>query len=137
MSDSYSLGRSLEVIRRAREEDHRYRRRAVVLVVLAVALVLALVLAGALAYRASAQDRLQVRVKDKQRVCESSGGSCRYLLYTDDGTFQITDSMWFWRFDSSDLYGAIDRGAVYDFKVSGWRLPFVSAYPNVLEAHPA
>jgi hypothetical protein len=72
------------------------------------------------------------RVTDKQRVCESNGGSCKYLIYTDSGTYKDTDSMIFGKFRSSDLYGNIQRGKTYTFKVSGWRLPFFSGYPNII-----
>lgn len=61
-----------------------------------------------------------------------------YLVYTkkDDGTievFQITDSLLAGRFDSSDVYAAIEIGHKYKFGVRGDRTPLFSWYPNIYE----
>ncbi len=77
-------------------------------------------------------------VTRSERVC--SGGeqvSCRYLVYTDVGTFENTDTMWFLKFNSSDLYGQIRDGEAYRFQVTGFRVPFMSWYQNIVSAEPA
>ena len=58
----------------------------------------------------------------------------KYLVYTDNGTYEITDSLFWPRFDSSDLYGCIEVGKTYEFTVAGYRVPFLTMYPNIYEA---
>lgn len=74
-------------------------------------------------------------VNDKERVCDgnSNGGTdCKYLVFTDKGTFRITDALFGTvRFNSSDLYGQIDEDCTYDIKYYGWRIPMLSEYPNI------
>lgn len=71
-------------------------------------------------------------VTDKERVCESGGGDCKYLVFTEAGTFQVTDAIFGTvRFNSSDVYGRIDEGKTYVITSYGWRLPLLSQYPNI------
>lgn len=70
-------------------------------------------------------------VESKERVC-SSNSDCKYLVYTDEGTFEITDSVIYGRFSSSDTYGRINEDKTYQFKVAGWRFPLLSSYPNII-----
>lgn len=63
----------------------------------------------------------------------------KYLVFTNtkDGkpaTFEITDSIYPFRYNSSDLYGAIEVGGTYDFEVRGYRIPILSMYPNIYKA---
>lgn len=67
----------------------------------------------------------------KERVCDG-GSSCKYLVFTDDGTFEITDSLVFGRFSSSDVYGRMREGKTYEFAVAGFRQPVLSMYPNIV-----
>lgn len=60
--------------------------------------------------------------------------SSKYLVYTKDETFQDTDTIWLLKYNSSDIYGKIDKGATCTFKVTGWRVPFLSWYRNILSA---
>lgn len=57
----------------------------------------------------------------------------RYLVYTTEGTFEITDSLFAGRFDSSDLYGKIEVGKTYQMYIAGERHPFLTMYPNLYE----
>lgn len=57
----------------------------------------------------------------------------RYLIYTTEGTFEITDSLFAGRFDSSDLYGKIEVGKTYQMYIAGERHPFLTMYPNLYE----
>lgn len=77
-------------------------------------------------------------VKEKERICESStqGSNCRYLVYTDNGVYENTDSLWYWKWDSSDVYGSLDEGKTYKATVYGFRFPFMSWYKNIVEVTP-
>lgn len=58
------------------------------------------------------QREVVATVKDKDRVCSGASNgssSCKYLIFTDKGTFQNTDSMVQGKFNSSDVYGNLDR----------------------------
>lgn len=84
---------------------------------------------------------LTTTVTDKERVCsavntgtENTGTECKYLVFTLDGTFQLSDSLVAGRYDSSDLYGQIQRGQRYRLTVYGWRFGPSSMYPNIKTA---
>lgn len=73
-------------------------------------------------------------VTDKERVCGRANGDqveCQYLVFTDAGTFKVTDSWVLGRFTSSDTYGRIAVGKTYRFEVVGWRNGLLSQYPNI------
>lgn len=58
-----------------------------------------------------------------------------YLVYTDEGeTFCISDDLLSLRFDSSDTYGLIESGDVYEVDVIGMRIKLFSVYRNILSA---
>jgi len=112
-----------------------YRRRSVWPWVAAGAAVLILVFAIAIPACSSyfKHRNVSVVVNDKERVC-SGNDDCKYLVYTDKGTFRISDSLVIGRFKSSDTYGQIKRCHDYDLEVYGWRFGFTSSYPNIVEA---
>lgn len=73
-------------------------------------------------------------IDSKERVCDTHPGKtmqCRYLIFTDQGTYQITDSLLAGRWSSSDTYARFKEGETYKFEVYGWRIPISSSYPNV------
>lgn len=70
-------------------------------------------------------------VTDKERITEDD--SSKYLIFTDIETFENTDTVFYWKFNSSDIYGKIKEGNTYTAKVVGFRLPAVSMYRNIVE----
>lgn len=75
-------------------------------------------------------------VTDKERVCKSgdNGQECEYLVFTEDGTYKVGDSLIAFRWNSSDVYGKIKRCHRYEIDHYGWRIPFGSKYPNITKA---
>lgn len=74
----------------------------------------------------------QVTGKDR------AGNQGDMRVYTENcGTFTVKDNPFLLRFNSADVYGAIQEGETYDFNTVGIRLPIASMFPNVLEATPA
>lgn len=70
-----------------------------------------------------------------ERVVDSGGKSSRYLIYGKKETYEDTDSLWFWKWNSSDIYGSIQVGQKCEFLVVGWRVPFLSWYRNIITAN--
>jgi hypothetical protein len=80
-----------------------------------------------------------VVVNDKWTKKDSSKD--KYLVSVTDVdneseqmVFEITDSLFAWRWDSSDLYAKIEPGKIYRMTVGGSRVPIFSWYPNIYEA---
>lgn len=66
--------------------------------------------------------------KDIKRESESSD---KYLIYTEDETFEITDLLLKGYFRSSDDYGHLKVGKKYRCTCYGWRSGFLSMYRNI------
>jgi len=63
----------------------------------------------------------------------------KYLIFIKDEnnvstTYEITDSLYPFRYNSSDLYGYIETGYKYEFELRGYRIPILSMYPNIYKA---
>ena len=69
-------------------------------------------------------------VHNESRSCTSK--SCTNLIYTDHGVFKDSDSLTAGKFNSSDIYGELCPGGTFRVKVRGWRIPFLSEWPNIL-----
>lgn len=93
---------------------------------------------GAVSYgvHTSTQDVVIATVLDKERVTNSYGkdAQSKFLVFTDVETFENTDSIWALKWNSSDIYGRIERNATCRFEVVGFRVPFLSMYRNILSA---
>ena len=74
--------------------------------------------------------------RNGERVCTGTdkGTECKYLEYTKDEVFENTDSLVFFKFNSSDVHNTIVAGKTCDLTVSGFRVPFLSMYRNILAA---
>jgi hypothetical protein len=59
--------------------------------------------------------------------------SSKYLVFTNVTTYEVEDSVLFWRWDSSDVYGRLTIGKTYRATLQGWRIPILSMYPNILD----
>jgi len=59
--------------------------------------------------------------------------SSKYLIFCEGITLENTDSLWHWKWNSSDFYGQIKKNEKYNFKIYGWRVPFLSMYKNIIK----
>lgn len=75
----------------------------------------------------NSKDTFIVKVTGKERV------DGQYLIYTNEGTFKIEDSLIFGRFNSSDVYGMMKKGEYYRIKTFGIRSGVLSSYKNIIE----
>ena len=91
---------------------------------------------GIFAY--ATEEQVRFKVTKVERVQKSESGY--YLIFTDRGVYKNSDSLWYMKFDSSDLYARLDTGQMdgtqINATVDGWRVPFLSMYPNIVEAQP-
>lgn len=111
---------------------------------LLVAAVIVLAIVGSVAYGIFEHTNTKTVtfvVQDKQAPvkCDSDGTNCHshYLIFTNKGVYEDTDSFWFFKFRSSDLYGQLQRGHRYTCKVYGFRIGFTSTYPNIISCKGA
>lgn len=74
-------------------------------------------------------------ITDKQVVAVKDGH--KYLIYTDNGVYQDTDSMLNGKYNSSDMYGQLKVGQKYSCDVVGYRNGFWSAYENLINCNKA
>ncbi len=56
-------------------------------------------------------------------------------VYTDCGVFENGDSWFRGKTDSADIWGRIEPGHRYTFRVVGWRFSPTSDFPNILEVN--
>lgn len=59
-------------------------------------------------------------------------GHSKYLVYTDNGVFENTDTWYYFKFDSSDVQAKIMQGGKFKFTTYGFRVPFLSKYKNII-----
>lgn len=57
-----------------------------------------------------------------------------YLIFTKDEVYEIDDMFWAFFFHSSDVYRVMEVGGTYKVHVMGRRIPFFSAYKNIVSA---
>lgn len=73
---------------------------------------------------------VQFTITRLERITDNKKG--KYLIYNNNTTYELTDSWIHWRFDSSDVYGQLVAGKTYKADLQGFRIPFFSMYPNIL-----
>lgn len=101
-----------------------------------IALIISLVVfAYPFAYRFS-EDNVSLFVKDKETTVvkyNKESAKNKYLIFTGSEVFEITDTILFFRWNSSDLYRYLTVGNTYNCRVAGWRIPFLSSYRNLID----
>jgi|TARA_B110000908_G_scaffold141518_1_gene169209 hypothetical protein len=99
--------------------------------------VVVLAIIGLVGFQISAYTNVEtfkVKVEGKERVTEKSGDNINsfYLVYTDKGTFKLEDDLFRGNFHSSDVYGKLRQDSTYTFTIAGYRIGFMSSYPNII-----
>jgi hypothetical protein len=112
-----------------RERQRRARRQAAQ-VIIALFLLL-FVIAASIGLWWNSVQIVEARVTDKERVV--SGESSKWLVYTEGEVFKNTDAPLFGKWDSGDFQGRLKLGQTYRLTVVGWRIPFFSAYRNIID----
>lgn len=91
-----------------------------------------IVLASPIAHFATIEWTKPTVVLEKERV--NTKDESKYIIFTESEVFENTDSFLSLKWDSSDLYRDIKVGESCSFKVTGFRVPFLSWYRNILES---
>ena len=98
--------------------------RSLIFIIVAI-----LILGYPVSYYLSSED-IEITVTKTERI--NQGEDSKYLVYTENETFENTDSWLYLKFDSSDLYGHMKANETYKVKVAGWRWKFFSSYRNIV-----
>lgn len=72
-------------------------------------------------------------VTEKERIMDRDGSGARYLVWSEDETFENVDTLMKGKFNSSDLYGQLKVGETYTCEVYGWRNSYFSSYRNLVK----
>lgn len=74
--------------------------------------------------------------KDRTTSVDSDGNSSSDArVYTKNcGVFQVSDTIIKRKFNSSDTFGSLEEGGIYNFTTIGFRVGFFSMFPNIIEA---
>ena len=76
-------------------------------------------------------------VTGKDRGMDQNGNS-NYRIYTSNcDTLGDTDSFWFGKWNSSDIFGEIQPGHTYMFHMAGVRSGLFSSFANIISVRPA
>jgi len=78
---------------------------------------------------------IRTKVLEKERVTKSDGNGnveSYYLIFTEAGPLKLEDEMLYGNFNSSDWYGQIRKDSTYEFHTVGYRIGFLSEYPNIV-----
>lgn len=76
-----------------------------------------------------------IMVTDKERInYEEKSGSMKskYLIYADDEVYENVDDWFYFKWNSSNLYGQLQEGEQYKIWTAGWRMPIFSTYQNII-----
>ena len=95
--------------------------------------VLLAVISYPIAYRMS-EKTIEVMVTEKERITTGRGKTIdsKFLVYTEGGVFENTDSWLYFKFNSSNVQNELKVGESYMVRVAGWRIPLFSWYKNII-----
>jgi hypothetical protein len=82
------------------------------------------------------QDIETFTVESKDRECNSDGETvtCRYVVLATDGrAYTNEDDLLNGKFNSRTFQARLQVGQTYTVRTTGWRIPFLSMSPNIVE----
>lgn len=75
-------------------------------------------------------DMVEARVTNTERLVTKEDS--KWLVMTDVLVMENTDTIFHLKFNSSDIQAKLEVGNTYEFTTYGWRVPFLSMYPNII-----
>lgn len=106
----------------------------ITVVIVALFIVLALVMWAYGLYMDTQHSTVYDKITKAERVTSKDGKSAQYVVWGNNETYTITDTIINKRWNSSDLYGKIQVGKTYKMDVVGYRFDVTSHYRNILTA---
>lgn len=84
----------------------------------------------------SKQEIVVATINYKEMASFGSGDNLyhKYLIYTNDETFENTDSILLWKFNSLDIQGKLKQFHQYELEVCDISIPFTSTHRNIISA---
>lgn len=122
--------------RNYRVEYQRQQQRANLGCGFAVVVALGLVSVGIYGAYEAVNPTKDVTVTVTDKVVKNSKNDSTYLIFTDKGVFEDSDSLINGKWNSSDLYNELKVGKTYTLHVRGIRNHVLSWYPNILTVKP-
>lgn len=97
-------------------------------------IVLGIIMGSYLTVYYLSEETVSITVHDKERATQGSGQqiTSKYIVYAVDETFENTDEVIYFKFNSMDLQRQLVKGNSYKVKVIGWRIPFLSMTRNII-----
>ena len=77
-----------------------------------------------------------ITVADKYVKARSESQDIYIIVDSDDNSYEITDLLLIGKFNSSDLYSQMKIGETYNIETTGYRIQFLSRYPNINKVSP-
>lgn len=72
-------------------------------------------------------------VVSKDRTSDGKGNSDARIYTKECGVLKVGDATFIGHFNSADTYSQIQAGHVYEFHTIGFRVPFLSDFPNIVQ----
>ncbi len=122
------------------KKTHKGETLTILILILAAITIVFSIVCGVLSViNKISNERTVIALVTGKEVKRADENSDKYLIYTESENgeievYEITDSLFKGRFDSSDLYAKIKVGETYKFTICGKRYRFLSMYPNVYSA---
>lgn len=109
-----------------------FLKRGFIIVASLTAMVFLLVLASPLLTGKTTVATYSDCVVSEKSVAVVDGYS-QYRIHTENcGTLTVDDSIFDAQFASADVYSSIKTGETHTFEARGHRIPFISAFPNII-----
>lgn len=101
-----------------------------------IIIIVILCMLGSYSVKESNKRTVNVIVTDKG--IKNYDNDSKYLIYCKNENeeiqvYEITDSLFQGKFNSSDIYGSIEVGKEYTFVIRGTRIGLTSTYPNIVK----
>lgn len=115
------------------EKVSHSRNRAIAVIII-IALFVVTIFIGYPIARICNKNTYTVTITDKGY----SGSVDDYIVWAEDldgvqYEFINKDEFWCGKFNSGTVQGALKVGSTYEFNTVGWRIPFLSEYPNIID----
>ena len=118
--------------RKSYDRNIKDKRKEMIRVVGGVVIIGAIV--SMLALRYVPTNEHVITINDKERVTKSDGDggiTSEQRVYTNKGTFTLSDSFIAWNWETSDEYARLIPDQCYKVETRGTRIPFFSMFENI------